>query len=375
MHPDQDYIRQLVIEEIAGTISEPDAAHLRQIIAESSAAWVLYTQLHQELDSFEVRAAREALAYNLTAAQILADSKKKRRKRQGIAIGSVAMLFLLGIGLYAYFLSDKPQPELVSSPGGQQFVQLQIGNEKTITLSEEKQQIALKGITLNNVERTLSYTADKAPAGVATLRVPPGKDYKIQLSDGTEVWLNSSSKLRFPFSFDEKTREITVSGEAWLKVAPDPQKPFIVHLPNSSHVEILGTSFNVNTYNEDRISVSLLEGAVKMQTQREAKILKPGQQTVYTPEKGLQLTTFDKEDVLAWQQGIYRFEDASLEEICQVIPRWYGIEVIIDNPQAAKQRFTGSFDRNQAVQASLERLKATELIDYDFDEEGVLHIH
>jgi len=374
MHPDQDYIRQLVIEEIAGTISEQDAAHLRQIIAESTEAWVLYTQLHQELDSFEIRAATEALAYNLTAEKILIDSKNRKRRRQGITIGSIAILFLLGIGLYVNFLADKLQPDPVPPPHHQQFVELQIANEKTVTLFDEKRQIALEGITLNNIQRTLSYSADKAPAGLATLSVPAGKDYKIQLSDGTEVWLNADSKLQFPFNFDGKIREITVTGEAYLKVAPNPQKPFIVHLPYSSNVEILGTSFNVNTYDQRKIKVSLLEGTVKMQTQREARILKPGEQTIYNPERGLLITTFDEEEVLAWQHGIYSFEDTPLEEICQVIPRWFGIKVMIDKPQAAKQRFTGSFDKNQPVQVLLEGLKSTNLIDYDFDKDSVLHI-
>lgn len=374
MHLDQDYIRQLVIEEIAGTISEADAAHLRQIIAESTEAWVLYSQLHQELDSFEVRAAREALAYDLTAEKILIDSKNRKRRRQGISIGSIAILFLLGIGLYINFLSNKYQPDPAFS-NQQQFVELQLSNEKTVTLSGDKQQIELGGITLNSAQRTLTYSSEgNAPAGLATLSIPVGKDYKIQLSDGTEVWLNSSTKLQFPFNFDGKTREITVTGEAYLKVAPNPQKPFIVHLPYSSNVEILGTSFNVNTYDPGKIKVSLLEGAVKMQTQQEVKILKPGEQTIYIPTKGLHVTTFDEENVLAWQHGIYRFEDTPLEEICQVIPRWFGIKVVIDNRQAAKQRFTGSFDRNQPVQTSLERLKSTDLIDYYFDKDSVLHI-
>lgn len=374
MHPDQDYIRQLVIEEIAGTISEPDAAHLRRIIAESTEAWVLYTQLYQELDSFEVRAAREALTYNLTAEKILIDSKNRKRRRQGITIGSIAIIFLLGIGGYINFLSDKRQPGPVI-PHQQQFVELQIANEKTVTLSDEKQQIELEGMTLSTTQRTLSYSADKAPAGLATLSVPVRKDYKIQLSDGTEVWLNSSTKLQFPFNFNGKTREITIAeGEAYLKVAPNSQKPFIVHLPHNSSIEILGTAFNINTYNPGKIKVSLLEGAVKMQVQQEAKILKPGEQAIYIPEKGLQLTTFDEENVLAWQQGIYRFEDTPLDEICEVIPRWFGIKVVIDEQQASKRRFTGSFDKKQPLQMSLDRLKSTDLIDYYFDKDSVLHI-
>jgi len=375
MHPDEDYIRQLVIEEIAGTISEPDAAHLQRIIAESSAAWVLYRQLHQELDNFEVRAAREALAYNLTAEQILIDSKNRKRRRQGISIGSIAIAFMLGIGWYISFLSDKTQRD-PADLHEQQFVELQLPNEKTLALSDEQQQIALNGITLNNAQRTLSYSSPgNAPAGLAVLSVPVGKDYKIQLSDGTEVWLNAASKLEFPFNFEGATREITITtGEAYLKVAPNPQKPFIVHLPHSSHVEILGTAFNVNTYDQDKIRVSLLEGAVKMQTKQGAKIMKPGEQTIYMPEKGLELGTFEEDNVLAWRQGIYRFEDVPLEEICQVIPRWFGMKVVIDDAQIAQKRFTGSFNKHLPIETSLDGLKSTGLIDYGFDKDSTLHI-
>lgn len=373
MHFDQDYIRQLVIEEIAGTISEPDAAQLRQIIAESAEAWVLYTRLHQELDTFEVRAAQEALAYNLTAEKILIDIRNKKRRRRGISIGSIAIVFLLGVACYINFLSDSFQSPPFHQ---QQFVELRLRNGKRVALSAEKQQIVLEGITLNSTQQTLSYSSTgMAPAGLATLSVPVGKDYKIQLSDGTEVWLNASTRLQFPFNFDEKVREITIdTGEAYVKVAANPHKPFIVHLPYNSRVEILGTAFNVNTYDQGRISVSLLHGAVKMQTQQETRILQPGQQTIYIPGKELQISTFEAENVLAWQQGIYRFEDTPLEEICQVIPRWFGIKVVIDNHQAAERRFTGSFNKHQSLQTSLERLKSTGLIDYYFDKDSILHI-
>ena len=377
MQFDIDHIRQLVIEEITGTLSEADAAWLQQMRAESAEVWLLYTQLREELDTPAVQEAMAELANTLPAEKILADVKRRKKRNLIItSITSVAALLLVAAGLYAY-LAHRPIQQGFATrnhPANVERVELQLANGKIIDLSSEKQQVQVGGVTINNTKQTLTYAANNStPAGWATLNVPAGKDYKIELSDGTEVWLNAATRLSFPFTFNGRSREVTINGEAYLKVAKNTQQPFIVHLPQST-VQVLGTAFNVNTYDSGQVKVSLLEGSVRMLAPNHDRVLQPGYAIHYESGKGMDVERFDEAEVLSWQHGIYTFDDRPLEDVCNIIPRWYGIKVVIDNPQTARRHFTGYFDRNKPVQTALEHLKATKLLDYYFDKDNILHI-
>ena len=118
------------------------------------------------------------------------------------------------------------------------------------------------------------------------------------LSDGTSVQLNADSKIQFPVAFNGRTREVSISGEAYLNVAEDEQRPFVVHLPNST-IQVLGTEFNVNTYSNDK--VALVKGAVKLSINNTSVLIKPGYAASYSIEKGIQTGPFNEEELLAWK--------------------------------------------------------------------------
>ncbi|MDQ0107502.1 ferric-dicitrate binding protein FerR (iron transport regulator) [Chitinophaga terrae (ex Kim and Jung 2007)] len=232
-------------------------------------------------------------------------------------------------------------------------IELQLPDGKKIDLSKTEGQVPIGATTLRNANNILSYntTSGSAPAGLAVLKVPVGKDYKLQLADGSEVWLNSSTTVTFPFSFGN-SREITISGEAYIKVAPDPNKPFLVKLPGST-VQVLGTEFNINTYDNGLDKVALVKGSVKLQTPGQSLVIQPGYQAVYTKGKGIQAAPFEDDLTLSWRRGIYAFYDISLEEICQVLPRWFGVQVVMDNQRVAGKRFAGELDRNKPLSKQL----------------------
>lgn len=377
MKIDVDHIRQLVIEEMTGTLSDADAAWLQQMRAESAEVWLLCTQLRKELDTPEIQEAVTSLEDTLPVEKVLANAKRNKRKRNIItSIASMAILLLMAAGLWTYLGHQPVQHGLavnnhLAVPRG---VQLQFSNGTIVDLSQEQKQVKVGNVTINNAQQKLTYAAANSTlAGWATLNVPPGKDYKIQLSDGSEVWLNSATRLTFPFTFSGQTREISINGEAYLKVSRHSQQPFVVHLPHST-VQVLGTAFNVNTYDSGHIKVALLEGSVKMLTTKRNVVLQPGYAIHYSDAAGMEVAPFDTAEVLSWQHGIYAFDDKPLEAVCDIIPRWYGIKVVIDNPQTARRHFTGYFDRNRPVQTALESLKATRLIDYYFDKDNILHI-
>ena len=263
--------------------------------------------------------------------------------------------------------SKPPAPAIVSNKN----IRLQLPGGETIDLSGQQGAVRAGTVTLNNTQKSLTYTACTTTSGRATLTVPPGKDYKINLSDGTEVWLNATTTLKFPLTFTDNTREITIDGEAYLKVAKD-TTPFFVHLPNNT-VQVMGTEFNVNSYDPDKVQVALVSGAVKMTTGGNSLLLKPGQEVICTQPQGMQVVPFDESILLSWRKGLHIFNDTPLFEVMQVFPRWFGKEVVIDNPARRNARFTGVINRNQPVSVSLDLLKATNNFDY-YLEGDTIHI-
>ncbi|WP_349317881.1 FecR domain-containing protein [Chitinophaga sp. MM2321] len=262
-------------------------------------------------------------------------------------------------------------PEIQNKKNG---IQLQLASGSKINLSKASQRIFVDADQLSNSQKTLTYAAtNNLPAGINAITVPIGMDYKINLSDGTEVWINSATTLRFPFTFSKDKREIAVNGEAYFKIAEDASRPFIVYLPNST-VEVMGTTFNVNSYDSSKIKVSLVAGAVKMNASKQAVVLKPGQQGVFREKTGaLHVKPFDEGQELSWLAGTYIFSNATLDEVSSVIPRWFGVPVVIDNSLLGKKNFSGRVNRRDPITDFLHALSATTSVEYYFSKDSTLH--
>lgn len=264
-----------------------------------------------------------------------------------------------------------PKDTLVASQ--KPSVELQLADGSAINLSQRKGSIKTGTASLNNTNNTLTYTAGNNTRSTAinTLRVPTGLDYKILLADGTEVWMNSATELKFPLAFPGNTREITIDGEAFLKISKNAQKPFIVHLPHST-VQVLGTAFNVNTYDSAVETVSLVEGSVNLHTVVGDTRLEPGTQAVFSHGR-VQEKTFNPKYVLGWREGLFYFDETTLPEISQAIERWFGMQVMIDNPAIRDKKFAGVLDRKQPISVFQNDLKLISGIDSYIDQNKVLH--
>jgi ferric-dicitrate binding protein FerR (iron transport regulator) len=158
-----------------------------------------------------------------------------------------------------------------------------------------------------------------------------------------------------------------------VKIAQLAGQPFLVHLPGAQ-VQVLGTEFSVNTYDSGKVSVALVQGAVKMNIAHDTALLKPGYAAVVTAGKELNTYKFDPDDVLAWRQGLHLFNNASVEEVTTLIHRFYGISVKLDEVSEHKNTFTGSMDRNKPVINFLEGLKFSRYAEYYFDTDSTLHL-
>jgi len=389
MKRDPRHIHALMTSWLSGDITQEEALYLKQLITEDpavKAAWMEFREKFSQEDRRTKFERFEELPWTPAEEITGAAPRPKRVFKLVMRAAGLAAAVISSLLLVWYLFSKSRQPELgqpvAKIANGQvehkKDIALRLANGQVINLSGTTDSILLKDARLNNAGKTLSYTlvdADKAAAGSSSLNrltVPIGKDYKITLSDGTEVWLNSATTLQFPFRFIGKTRDIIISGEAYLKVAQNTKQPFLVHTQNGT-IQVLGTSFNINDYDSGVLKVALVEGAVRLKAGEKDLIVKPGKEAVYTVNKGILVQAFDEEDVLAWRSGKYYFYDATLEEIISVLPRWYGIQVVIDNPSLSKERFTGMMDRNKPVQKFLDALSQTMKIRYSLDKD-ILHM-
>jgi len=257
-------------------------------------------------------------------------------------------------------------------------VRLYLNGSKPIILSNNTLSPGsanLKNVKLNVSDGVLSYAVlkDQGTQSLNTLVIPETLTFEVILSDGSEVWLNSLSQLKFPFVFSKEKREVWVDGEAYFKVAKNPYCPFIVHT-SLTDIKVLGTEFNVNTYDSLRINVALIRGSVRTSSKKgQSILLKPGFQAVYSDGKQFKVTSFDSFKALSWMKGIYFFQNSSLKDLAPVVYRWYADTLIFDSPKLLSSHFTGALIKNKSLKEFLDNLSLTSNISYRIDG-NVIHL-
>lgn len=197
-----------------------------------------------------------------------------------------------------------------------------------------------------------------------TLTIPCGQQYQLQLSDGTKVWLNSATSLRFPVTFGAVSRKVELDGEAYFEVAKNPQKKFIVSARNME-VHVLGTHFNVMAYkDEDDIRTTLIEGSVRLQSSKEKVTIKPGEQGVFKNENAhFTIQKANMNVALAWRHGEFNFQNTDIQTIMRQIARWYDIPIEYAGP-IPNVELSGIISRKEQVGQLLEILEATNKINF-----------
>jgi len=208
-----------------------------------------------------------------------------------------------------------------------------------------------------------------------TVTAQRGTTNTIKLDDGTEIKINAATTIRYPANFSNSSiREVYVEGEAFFNVSPDPKKPFIVHC-DLANIEVLGTSFNVRTY-DNSFRAALVSGAVAITTHEGEKIkLSPGYTaTLETHIPQLLVTAYKPDTVLGWLSGIYRFENTPLKEVCRMAERAYNIRISIDSKALANVCYSGIINAGKPVELLLEDIGYTTEMDHYFDKSGQLHL-
>ena len=182
----------------------------------------------------------------------------------------------------------------------------------------------------------------------------------IVLADGSRVWLNAGSTLRYPVLFMGNERKVSVTGEAYFEIAHDASKPFIVS-NGSLDIRVLGTHFNVNAFEDDGndIKITLLEGSVKVKSGKATGLLKPGQQARVNKEIRV-VSDVDVDMVMAWKNGYFQFENASLQTVLKQVSRWYGVDVVYEGNNQPRQ-FVGEMQRDLSLREILKILEKNDV--------------
>jgi len=210
-----------------------------------------------------------------------------------------------------------------------------------------------------------SYKPQAASGPVYNLLTTPrGGQYQLVLPDGSKVWLNAASRLKYPTSFSGKERVVELQGEAYFEIAHNPSMPFKVSLSPAkgtipAQVEVLGTHFNIKAYpDEPAIHTTLLEGSVKVHKGNAASLLRPGQQARWSDNTDIAVMTADVEEVIAWKNGLFKFDEATIGDVMRQLARWYDVEVEYVNG-VPRDLFQGEIYRNVNVSKVLKVLEAS----------------
>ena len=301
-----------------------------------------------------------------------------RRMTRGRWMAAAAVLLLAGSGWLLYSrhgavksvaaLSPvKPSPKQDVVPGSNKAV-LTLADNTTVNLDDAKNGVlGQQGNTqlVKNKDGQLTYhTTATSPLAYNLLTTPRGGQYQLVLPDGSKVSLNAASSLRYPTCFSGKERVVELQGEAYFEIAHNPSAPFRVSILSPkgqapAEIEVLGTHFNVKAYeDEPAVRTTLLEGSVRVRKNGAALPLQPGQQASWTSTTEIKVATADVEEAVAWKNGLFKFNGATVQEVMRQLSRWYDVEVVYVNG-VPKDLFQGEMYRNVNVSRVLKVLEAS----------------
>jgi len=278
---------------------------------------------------------------------------------------SVILICSIGLGFYFLNSSKKDSTEqLAVVPGGNKAI-LTLANGKKIILDTAHGMISKEeDIAISNAANgIISYEKLQSILNgneleYNAIETPRGGTYRINLSDGTKVWLNSASKLRYPVAYSNSERIVELEGEAYFEVAKDRSKPFKVK-SRGQIVEVLGTHFNVNGYDDEPFTkTTLLEGSIMVSTTKNKMVLKPMQESINRDGELSGRQTVDAAEAVAWKNGYFQFDDENLESVMRQISRWYDVEVVFVGKPSNK-KFNGIISRSKGIKIALEIMEAT----------------
>lgn len=379
-------VSRAITHSLQGKAGKEERKILKQWLASS----VKNRELYEQLQKGELL-DQKLIDYNMI--DRAGDCEKfiaTRRKRNRLSIRTFAryaaiLLLPLGIAIAILLWESKPEPVVsiaeVIKPGGHKAILTTGGGERVIlsdsTLAPLREQ---NGMIVNVQNNKVSYEAPQDTLVTETqpifntLQVPRGGEYVLTLSDGTQVWLNAESEIRYPIQFTGDKRVVYLEGEAFFTVTPDKEKPFIVVSPKAS-VSVLGTEFNLRAYaDEENVQTTLVSGSVIMQSEKYKQQIKlvPGEQGTLDIKTGnLRKQEVDTYLYSAWKDGRFVFRNTRLEDLFNILSRWYDLHVFYLNTEVKDIRFTGDINKTEDFKSILKIIENNERVTFNVNQRTV----
>ena len=368
---------RLIKRSFTSSLDEEDRQVLEAWLDESER----HRQLYEEMKRFVAR--RENF-------QLSVESKKRfkqdfelridkayRRRGRRVWLKVVSCAAMLALPIIAGMLLWTRQPvEDVVDYGigpiehGVRKATLVLNDGKVLALDTSRMTLKeIDGVTIHTNDQALVYvdSLDNKDVNLQNrLITPKGGEYTIMLADGTKVWVNAATEIRYPVKFVGKERRVWLEGEAYFEVTKDATRPFIVEA-NGMEVKVYGTRFNVNTRRDDQIQTTLVEGSVSVKPKGLKEVmLEPNQQAVFNKLAGrVTVRDVDVMSYVAWQRGNYYFENKSIGEILDELSLWYDIQVFFMNNEVRNERFSGYLPRYEEIDRLLSLIEKTSHVQFE----------
>ncbi|WP_423147998.1 FecR family protein [Rubrolithibacter danxiaensis] len=307
----------------------------------------------------------------------------KRRTNLWWKAAAVILITLSSSLWIAKFYSHKQQkeslakdtPAKIQAGGNKAYLTLADGSRIELNTVENGNLKVKDEITIRKTKNGLlvyQYNKNESSVHAAvteynTITTPRGGQYQVILEDGSKVWLNAASSIRFPVVFTGREREVEITGEAYFEVAKNKEHPFIVNA-NGTQVQVLGTHFNVSAYaDDDAVTTTLLEGAVRMVKGKKFAMLKPGEQGVSVHNSNeITLSAADIEETMAWKNGFFTFHNENIVNIMKKVSRWYDVDVEYRG-DVKDREFGGTVSKYKEITELLQNMQLTGAIHYKME--------
>ena len=327
---------------------------------------------------FEIRQAMHGLeSHRYDVDNAWRKIQSKRGRKWMLSVCKYAAMFVLGVSLVYVVTRPEPEEKIVRAevikPGRLQ-AELRLGTGVRLALNEHQGGYSSENAGVEIVNDTVtgkvSYHVNETGMEDSlvfnTLIVPKGGEYSLELPDGTVVWVNSESSLRFPEKFTSNRREVFLEGEAYFEVKKDANRPFYVHT-EAGKVRVLGTAFNVCAYSNDRFwQTTLVEGSVMINQEEKEVLLKPNEQyqiDVRTGKAGLREVL--PELYTSWRDGKFYFKAYTFEELVEKLERWYDFKMFYMNEEIKTRRFSGVVNKYQPLEEMFKFLQMTSDVQFN----------
>ena len=367
-------IAHLIAEEFAGVITKENQARLEQWRVESPA----HAKEYDEIRTYIMTGNEHREKGKQTVKNEWRKFERVYFRKYVIwkRIGRCAAIMVIPLLVCGYFVSSEwkssevtiiDNVEIVPGTGRAQLI---MADGRFLKLEQkENMKLDLPGVKIVATEKKIVYRAIEEETSTPkeeeynTLVVPRGGEYMVELSDGTKVWLNSDSELRFPITFVGDRRSVEIEGEAYFEVAKDEGKPFHV-LAKGVDIKVLGTSFNVMTY-RGRTITTLVEGKVCLTYKDESVLMVPDRQAEVIAETGkILMREVDARNFTLWKDGVFYFENAALETIAERLSQWYDVNIVFNDEALKKLRYSVEMKRYNNIQDLLTKIEKTQKVKF-----------